>query len=133
MGLPALLVLPYLYDRAAYPGRGRVHRDDHQGYSYYGSTCLVPLEQVDVLDQYIADAASTHQADNRGHADVPVPRIQGERNELWDELGYNGVSDHLEPVGTRGRNSLDRPRVDRFDSLGIELTKRCNGVQSERK
>src|SRR4051812_21967340 len=105
MGLPAFFDLPYLYDRAAYPGRGRVHRDDHQGYSYYGRARLAPLEQVDVLDQYIADAASTHQADNGGHTDIPVPRVQGERNELRDELGYHGVSDHLEPVGTRCRNS----------------------------
>src|SRR5207247_10965079 len=90
-----------------------------------------PLQQLDKLRQYVPDAAAAHEAQDRGHSHVDVPPVEGERDELRDELRDHRKNDHLQPVRARGRDRLDWAAVYRLDELGVQLAHRSYRVQGE--
>src|SRR5947199_3028565 len=71
-----------LDDAFADYGAGVVHDADDDGDQPDGRAGLIPLQQVDVLDQQVADAAAADEADDRGHPHVDVPAIEREGDEL---------------------------------------------------
>jgi hypothetical protein len=44
------------------------------------------VQQTEVLHQKETDAAAAHEADERGHAHVDVPPVDGERDKQLESL-----------------------------------------------
>ena len=62
-----------------------------------------------------------------GDADVDVPVVDDEGNEVRDDLRDDGVDDRLQPVRAGGLQGFDRAGVNAFDGLGEQLAERGDG------
>src|SRR5579859_595196 len=90
-------------DRTGIVHRG--HDDDDHPQDGRG---LVELQQVDVLDEQIANPPAADKAQHRRHAHVVVPPVDRDRQKRRDNLGYDPVEHGLKAVRTGGRNRFDR-------------------------
>ncbi len=63
---------------------------------------------VDLLAQVIPNTAAAHESDDGRDADVDIPMVDDERNEIWDDLRDDTVDHHLEAVGACSLQGFDR-------------------------